>query len=96
MGYCLDYALAPSFSIYKLDIGSRICILISNEVLDHIKILLDYKFPGKLVGLQSSGVLLSWTKTEDYAQERERDRTYMMCAYMLRSAIPDLWDCAIK
>lgn len=74
--------------ITKVQVTSKDCgVVLGPGVIDCVAPVLMYKFGGIPLRNASDGLLALW----DEKDRDDRDRFYLLCAYLLRAVCPDLW-----
>ena len=71
--------------------GDKPSVLICPSVVPYVSGLLEYKFQEAENIDSSQGLLASWESFKG----PERDRFYIMCAYMLKNVFPGLWEAVL-
>jgi hypothetical protein len=84
---CASSGFQPC-GVHKTTQGGKPAVLISPYALSYVADILAYKFEGYQQVVECKGLMAAW----DAGLEVERDRFYIMCAYLLRYAVPDIWE----
>ena len=84
--FCTEHRIEPG-GVQRLAYNGLPCVLLGPDTLQYVELILDYKFGKVPEYYDNDGALLIWNNKDKH----DRDRCYILCSYLLRGSVPELW-----
>ena len=85
--FCSEYGIDYD-GVTRFFVGDDPCVIIGPNLVSIVLSVVEYKFKKIPIHNDFEGLLAKWGPNE----VDERNRFFMMCAYVLRGTLPEMWE----